>query len=59
MSGTAVQVAGLWGYAEADPTLVAVLVAVVLIFAVVYLILRASNRRDSGAKSDKRAGKRG
>jgi hypothetical protein len=59
MSANGVQLAGLWGYAEADPVLVAILVAAVLAFAIVYLVLRASGRRDPNASERKRADKRG
>jgi len=44
MGVTALPIAHLWGYAEADPTLVAILVAVVVAFAVVYFVVRSGRR---------------
>lgn len=58
MIATPVQIAGLWGYAEADPALVAILVAVVLAFAITYLVLRSSGQRKTNPDSRKRPDRR-
>jgi hypothetical protein len=50
---------GLWGYAEADPTVVAILVAIVVALAIVYVVLRLSGGSGPRANKRKDAGKRG
>lgn len=59
MSASLVHIASLWGYAEADPALVAILVAAVLAFAITYLVLRANGQRKTNAASRKRVDKKG
>jgi hypothetical protein len=34
----------MWGYAEGNPTVVAVVVGLVVVAAIIYVILRASRR---------------
>ena len=39
---------GLWGYAEADPVVVGIVVAVVVALALVYVIVRLAGNRGPG-----------
>jgi len=59
MSTNALLIAGLWGYAEADPTVVAILVAIVVALAVVYLVVRSSKGGSTGQGGRKDADRRG
>ncbi len=36
---------GLWGYAEADPLVVGLLVAAILAISIIYVVTRARRRR--------------
>jgi high-affinity Fe2+/Pb2+ permease len=47
-----------WGYAEAEPTLVGILVAVIAVLAVVYVITRLVRGRGPRARPGKKAGSR-
>lgn len=42
-------IASWWGYAEADPTIVGILVVVVAAFAIAFLLMKLTRGRDGGA----------
>ncbi len=57
MSGATL--ASWWGYAEADPTLVAILVGAVAVLAVSYVVVRVTRqRRDAAALTGDKTSRR-
>ena len=54
----ALQVGGLWGYVEAEPTIVGIIVGAIVVLALLYVLLRLGSRNQR-SKSDEVSGDRG
>jgi len=53
--GSWLHAASLWGYAEADPVVVGVVVAAVVVLAGVYVVLRVTGNHTPGRRKADRA----
>jgi hypothetical protein len=54
--GSPILISALWGYAEADPTVVGIVVGVFALIAVLYVVVRVTSK--SGAGKNDRPGRR-